>query len=177
MHLKTRSPEVRKSSDGVWLAGLSGRLPLRLPRSKAVGQALGDCRRKVVEDILAVGALREGCRKTQGEIQVVPRLRLACILLPSPQPSPRGRGSPWGPRYSPLALWERARVRGRSCYDVSHSTSFETTSLPCPQRARSRASRDAPTLVGPDATASGFRRNKRLRLPRLKYLSNRYLSL
>ena len=31
-------------------------------------------------------------------------------------------------------------------------------------------------LGSPEATASGFRRNKRLRLPGLKPLSNRYLS-
>jgi len=70
------------------------------------------------------------CLQTRHEFQVVPRLRLACILLPSPQPSPGRRGSHWRPPYSPLALWERARVRERSCYDISGFKVFETVSGP-----------------------------------------------
>jgi hypothetical protein len=43
---------------------------------------------------------------------------------------------PLGPRYCPLALWERARVRGRLCYDVRGFKVFETASMPCSYRER-----------------------------------------
>ena len=60
---------------------------------------------------------------------------VSVVLLPSPQPSPCGRGRCWEPLCGSLSLWERVGVRGSSCYDYPCSMSFETVSMPCPYKS------------------------------------------
>jgi len=58
-------------------------------------------------DVNLVGARHGGRLKSWRKIQIVPRLMPVWIQTPSP----RGRGRSGKPLFSPLALWERDRVR------------------------------------------------------------------
>jgi len=84
-----------------------------------------------------VGQAGRKCLKILEAIQIVPRLTAVQILLPSLQPSPRGRGSHLEPLCeSPLPL-EEGQGEGHSCYALSQTLDSETVSERLPHEKHS----------------------------------------